>query len=117
VKGTDVRPSGRGGQVSTPPNPGTSALDEGSVEAAAEALGLDLEELREAARERELRPFWSYLRAQASRRVRKMRESKAKDPFEWEGAALASVPAFVENRAAVELLYRGVRGEGEPGLF
>lgn len=90
-------------------------MDEEGVEAAAEALGLDLDSLREAAREHELRPFWSFLRSQAAKRVQSLREKKSPDPFEWEGAAMAAVPTFVENRAAVELLYHSLRGEKEDG--
>jgi hypothetical protein len=49
--------------------------------------------------------------------VQRLREKSGRDPFDWDGAALASVPAFVENRAAVEMLYRNLRGEDEPTLF
>lgn len=91
-------------------------VDEGGIESAAEALGLDLEELQGVARENEFRAFWSALRAQAAKRVRHLRETKTKDPFAWESAGMAVVPAFVENRAAVEILYHSLRNE-ENSLF
>ena len=87
--------------------------DDAGVEAAAEALGLNLEELRAAAQEMDLSAFRSFLRAHASARLRRLREAPANDPFEWDAPALSAVPAFVEDRVAVELLYRSLRG-GDP---
>ena len=66
------------------------------MEAAAEALGLDLEELRITAQQEEFRPFWSFLRQRVSARLQLMRNTKSKaaeDPFDWESPSLAAVPA------------------------
>jgi hypothetical protein len=94
----------------------SAELDDASFEAAAEALGLNLDDLRVAAQENELRLFWSFLRSQAARRVQELRAAKQKkDPFDWDSPALAAVPGFVEDRAAVEILYYSLRNEDFPG--
>jgi hypothetical protein len=93
----------------------SAELDDSSFEAAAEALGLNLDDLRVAALENDLRPFWSFLRAQAAKRVQELRTAKQKkDPFDWDSPALAAVPGFVEDRAAVEVLYYSLRNEEFP---
>jgi hypothetical protein len=87
-------------------------LDETGVSTAAESLGLDLQALRDAASE-EFHDFWRFLRRQAASRVQSLRNRKSDDPFDWESPSLAAVPAFAEDRRAVEILYLSLRGEIE----